>query len=41
MKQMKIIPHHFFPRGHGNEFSDLTGSLPCLDFPISAHGQNL
>ena len=29
---------HFFPRGHGNEFGDLIGSLRGPDFPISAHG---
>ena len=29
---------YFFPRGHGNEFRNLIGSLRGSDFPISAHG---
>ncbi|XP_044167667.1 uncharacterized protein LOC122951693 [Acropora millepora] len=28
-------------RGHGNEFSNLIGSLRNPDFPISAHGQGM
>ena len=28
---------YFFLRGHGNEFSNLIGSLSDADFPISAH----
>jgi len=28
----------FFPRGHGNEFSNLIGSLRYPDFLISSHG---
>ena len=28
----------FFSRGHGNELSNLIGSLHGSDFPISAHG---
>ena len=28
----------FFPRGHGNEFGDLIGSLRGPYFPICAHG---
>ena len=27
----------FCPRGHGNELSNLIGSLRYLDFPISGH----
>ena len=30
--------YFFFPRRHGNEFSNLIGSLRVPDFPISAHG---
>ena len=33
-----IIQFYFFPRGHGNEFSNLIGCLRGPDFPISAHG---
>ena len=31
-------PFYFFPRGHGNEFINLIGSLGGPDFPISARG---
>ena len=30
----------FFPRGHGNKFSNLIGSLRYQDFPISSHGHS-
>ena len=29
---MKIIPRHFFHRGHSNELSNLTGSLQKFGF---------
>ena len=31
-------PRLFFQRGHGNEFSNLIGSLRGPDFLISVHG---
>ena len=37
-KVQKDKNKYFFPRGHGNEFSNLIGSLRGPDFPISAHG---
>ena len=44
MKSMHLLPGHpiisfyYFPRGRGNESSNLIGSLRVPDFPICAHG---
>ena len=32
---------NFFPREHGNKFSNLIGSFCGPDFPISAHEQGI